>query len=154
MRCIFFWKIYLICDIVFGLFDIKIKQHMISTDSIVSISSLKWVVPENIRTPTTDGILEFRMHGGGSLAWNSECVCGGGGGVLGLEFRMHEGVSSPGIPRGGELKTLIYWLLKFRKPVSYVRLLNKLSRKGMTMKLGCAAYLELPKNACFWQLFQ
>ena len=23
-----------------------------------------WVVPENIRTPTTGGILEFRMHGG------------------------------------------------------------------------------------------
>ena len=30
------------------------------------------------------------------------------GGLLGLEF-MHEGVSSPGIPRGGGgLKTLIY----------------------------------------------
>ena len=24
----------------------------------------------------------------------------GGGGLLGLEFRMHEGVSSPGIPKG------------------------------------------------------
>ena len=24
----------------------------------------EWVVPENIRTPTTGGILEFRMHGG------------------------------------------------------------------------------------------
>ena len=24
-----------------------------------------------------------------------------GGGVLGLEFRMHEGVSSPGIAKGG-----------------------------------------------------
>ena len=99
MRCIFFWKIYLICDIVFGLFDIKIKQHMISTDSIVSISSLKWVVPENIRTPTTDGILEFRMHGGFfGLEFR---VRGGGGGLLGLEFQMHEGVSSPRIPRGG-----------------------------------------------------
>ena len=97
MRCIFFWKIYLICDIVFGLFDIKIKQHMISTDSIVSISSLKWVVPENIRTPTTDGILEFRMHGGffglefrvrgggggGCWDWNSECMRG----FLVLEFQ-------------------------------------------------------------------
>ena len=31
------------------------------------------------------------------------------GGLLGLEFRMHEGVSSPGIPKGGGgLKTLIY----------------------------------------------
>ena len=29
-------------------------------------------------------------------------------GLLGLEFRMHEGVSSPGIPKGGGLKTLIY----------------------------------------------
>ena len=39
------------------------------------------------------------MHGGGggSLAWNSECT----GGLLGLEFQMHEGVSSPGIPKGG-----------------------------------------------------
>ena len=36
------------------------------------------------------------MHGGG-LPWNSECT----GGLLGLEFRMHEGVSSPGIPKGG-----------------------------------------------------
>ena len=33
-----------------------------------------------------------------------------GKGVLGLEFRIHEGVSSPGIRkgRGGGLKTLIY----------------------------------------------
>ena len=34
-----------------------------------------------------------------------------GGGLLGLEFRMHEGVSSPRIPKGGGgggLKTLIY----------------------------------------------
>ena len=30
--------------------------------------------------------LEFRIHGGG---------------LLGLEFRMHEGISSPGIPKGG-----------------------------------------------------
>ena len=33
------------------------------------------------------------------------------GGLLGLEFRMHEGISSPGIlkgRRGGGLKTLIY----------------------------------------------
>ena len=37
---------------------------------------------------------------GGSLAWNSKCM-GGGGGLLGLEFRMHEGVSSPEIPKGG-----------------------------------------------------
>ena len=42
---------------------------------------------------------------GGSLAWNSECM----GGLLELEFRMHEGVSSPGILKGGGgLKTLIY----------------------------------------------
>ena len=34
------------------------------------------------------------------MAWNSECT----GGLLGLEFRMHEGVSSPGIPRGGGAK--------------------------------------------------
>ena len=34
---------------------------------------------------------------------------GGGGGLLGLEFRIHEGVSSAGIPKGGgELKTRIY----------------------------------------------
>ena len=26
----------------------------------------------------------------------------------------------------------------------YARVLNKLSRKGMIMKLGCVAYLELP----------
>ena len=37
---------------------------------------------------------------GGSLAWNSECT----GGLLELEFRMHEGVSSPGIPKGGRAK--------------------------------------------------
>ena len=52
----------------------------------LAITAYYWVVPENIRTPTTDGILEFRMHGGGgggSLAWNSECT---GGGLLGLEF--------------------------------------------------------------------
>ena len=40
--------------------------------------------------------------GGGSLAWNSKCT--GGGGLLGLEFRMHEGVSSPGILKGGGAK--------------------------------------------------
>ena len=96
------------------------------------------------------GILEFRMHGGGSLVrnsecmggcwdWNSECMRG----FLVLEFR-----------RGGGLKTLIYWLLKFGKPVLYACVMNKLSCKGMTMKLGCTAYLELPWNACFWQLFQ
>ena len=65
--------------------------------------NLHWVVPENIRTPTTGGILEFRMHGGFfGLEFRMH------GGVLGLEFRMHEGVSSPGIPKGGGLKTLIY----------------------------------------------
>ena len=36
------------------------------------------------------------------MALNSECM--GGGGLLGLEFRMHEGVSSPGIPKGGRAK--------------------------------------------------
>ena len=56
---------------------------------------------------------------------------------------MHEGVSSPGILKGGA-KTLIYCLLKFRKPVSYASVLNKLSCKSTTMKLECAAYLELP----------
>ena len=90
------------------------------------------------------------MHGGGSLAWNSECT----GGLLGLEFQMHEGVSSPGILKGGGLKTLIYQLLKLGKPVSYACMLNELSHKGMTMKLGCAAYLELPRNTCFQYLFQ
>ena len=30
------------------------------------------------------------------------------GGLLGLEFGMHEGVSSPGIPKGEGLKILIY----------------------------------------------
>ena len=34
------------------------------------------------------------------MAWNSECT----GGLLGLEFRMHEGVSSPGILKGGGAK--------------------------------------------------
>ena len=82
------------------------------------------------------GILNAR---GGCWDWNSKCMRG----FLVLEFR-----------RGRGLKTLIYWLLKFRKPVLYARVLNKLSRKGMTMKLGCAAYLELPWNACFRQLFQ
>ena len=43
-----------------------------------------WVVPENIRTPITGDILEFRMHGGG--------------GFFGLEFRMHGGVAGIGIP--------------------------------------------------------
>ena len=54
-----------------------------------------WVVPENIRTPTTGGILEFQMHGGFfGLEFRMH------GGMLGLEFRMHEGVSGPGIPKG------------------------------------------------------
>ena len=57
---------------------------------------------------------------------------------------MHEGVSSPGIPMGGGGKNSDLLTLKFGKPVSYMCVLNKLSRKGMTMKLGCAAYLELP----------
>ena len=41
-----------------------------------------WVVPENIRTPTMGGILEFRIHGG----------------FFGLEFRIHRGVAGIGIP--------------------------------------------------------
>ena len=42
---------------------------------------------------------------GGSLAWNSECT----GLLLGSEFGMHEGISSPGILKGGGgLKTLMY----------------------------------------------
>ena len=45
----------------------------------------QWVVLENNRTPTTGGILEFWMHGGG-------------GGFFGLEFRMHGGVAGIGIP--------------------------------------------------------
>ena len=35
--------------------------------------------------------------GGGSLTWNSECM----GGLLGLEFQMHEGISSAEIPKDG-----------------------------------------------------
>ena len=38
--CIFFLEEIILCDIVFGLFDTKIKQHMIPTDR-VSIPSLK-----------------------------------------------------------------------------------------------------------------
>ena len=60
------------------------------------------------------------MHGGGGgvagmgtqpgtgLAWNWPGTPNARGGLLGWEFRMHEGVSSPGIPKGGGLKTLIY----------------------------------------------
>ena len=69
---------------------------------------------------------------------------GGGGGLLGFEFRMHEGVSSLGILKGGGVKNSGLLISEVRKPVSYAHLLNKLSNKGMTMKLGCAAYLELP----------
>ena len=47
---------------------------------------------------------------GGSLAWNSKCR----GGLLGLEF-MHEGVSSPGIPRGGGAKNSDLWTSEVRK---------------------------------------
>ena len=68
-------------------------------------NAFKWVVPENIRTPTTGGILEFQMHGGFfGLEFRMHR------GLLGLEFQMHEGVSSPGILKrgGGGLKTLIY----------------------------------------------
>ena len=57
----------------------------------------QWVVPENIRTPTVGGILEFRMHGG--VLWPG--IPNARGGLLGLEFRMHEEVSSPRIPKGG-----------------------------------------------------
>ena len=64
----------------------------------------QWVVPENIHTPTTGGIYEFRMHGG--VVWPG--IPNAMGGSVGLEFRMHEGVSSPGILKGGGLKTLIY----------------------------------------------
>ena len=49
---------------------------------------------------------------------------------------MHEGVSSPGILNGGGGGAKNSDLL-----TSEVR---KTSLKGMTMKLGCAAYLELP----------
>ena len=44
--------------------------------------------------------------GGGGVLWpgipNAQGM--GGGGLLGLEFQMHEGVSSPGIPKGGGAK--------------------------------------------------
>ena len=63
--------------------------------------TLDWVVPENICTPTTGGILEFRMYG--EVLWPGIPNARGWGGgvvVLGLEFRMHEGVSSSGIPKG------------------------------------------------------
>ena len=65
-----------------------------------------WVVPENTRTPTTGGVLEFRMHGG---FFGLEFQMNRGG-LLGLDFQKHEGVSSPGILNGGRrgLKTLIY----------------------------------------------
>ena len=56
-----------------------------------------WVVPENIRTPTTGGILEFRMHGG---FFGLEFRMHKGGGVLGLEFQIHEGVSVLEFRRG------------------------------------------------------
>ena len=45
------------------------------------------------------------MHGGG----------GGGRGLLRLEFRMHEGVSSPGIPKGGGAKNSDLLISEVRK---------------------------------------
>ena len=77
---------------------------------------------------------------GGSLAWNSECT----GGLLGLEFQKHERVSSPGVLKGGGVKNSDLLTSEVRKTSLYACVLNKLSRKGMTTKLGCAAYLELP----------
>ena len=47
------------------------------------------------------------MHGGGGVLWHG-IPNAWGGGLLGLEVRMHEGVSGPGIPKGKGLKTLIY----------------------------------------------
>ena len=39
----------------------------------------------------------------------------GGGGLLGLEFRMHEGVSSPEIPKGGGIKNSDLLISEVRK---------------------------------------
>ena len=54
--CIFFWKIYLICDIVCGLFHIKLKQHMISTDSIDSITKIP------IKTPFSTPLKHLKLR--------------------------------------------------------------------------------------------
>ena len=57
----------------------------IKASIICLFSKQEWVVPENIRTHTTGGILEFRMHVGEREFFS-------------LEFRMHGGVAGIGIP--------------------------------------------------------
>ena len=79
---------------------------------------------------------------GGSLAWNSECT----GGLLGLEFRMHEGVSSPGIlKRGGggknsDLLTSEVWKTSLICARAEQTELQRYDYEGGMR----AAYLELP----------
>ena len=51
----------------------------------VDFMLLHWVVPENIRTPTTGAFLKFRMHGG--VLWPGILNAQGGGGVAGIGIR-------------------------------------------------------------------
>ena len=59
---------------------------------------------------------------------------------------MHEGVSSLGIPKGGGAKNSDLLTSEVRKTrlVCALAEQTELQRYDYCMKLGCAAYLELP----------
>ena len=77
--------------------------------------------------------LEFQMHGGGGGCWdwNSECMRG----FLVLEFRRGGGAKNSDLLTSEVRKTrLVCALAEQTEPQRY----------DYCMKLGCAAYLELP----------
>jgi hypothetical protein len=50
----------------------EIRKIIESEEKVTApVSTYHWVVPENMRTPTTGGILEFRGIRGGCRSWNS-----------------------------------------------------------------------------------
>ena len=92
----------------------------------------KWVVPGYIQTPIT----------------------GGGGGLLGLEFRMHEGVSSPGILKGRRAKNSDLLTSEVCKTGLVCMLAEQTEPQRYDCEVGMRSLFRTAIKCCFRQLFQ
>ena len=76
------------------------------------------------------------------------------GGLLGLEFRMHEGVSSPGIPKGRRAKNSDLLASEVWKTGLVCALAEQTEPQRYDCEVGMHSLFRIATKNCFRQLFQ
>ena len=75
-------------------------------------------------------------------------------GLLGLEFRMHEGVSSPGIPKGRRAKNSDLLASEVWKTGLVCALAEQTEPQRYDCEVGMHSLFRIATKNCFRQLFQ